>query len=60
LWIQIGKLLKKLKMNGISIPFQDAALSYLAIKHSISIWTKDKHFNLIKSIYQELKIYGIH
>lgn len=58
-WIGIGKLLNKLRMNGLSIPFQDAVLSFIALKKDVPIWTNDRHFDLIKNIIEELKIFKI-
>ena len=39
-----------LRKNGLSVPFQDAVLAYLAIKHNCKILTKDKHFSMMKII----------
>jgi predicted nucleic acid-binding protein len=56
-WFEIGNLLNKLRRNGLKVPFQDAILSYLSIKHDLFLWTKDKHFKLIKEVFSELKLY---
>ena len=58
-WIEIGRLLNHLKKFGLKVPFQDAALSYVAIKNNLPIWTDDKHFDLIKNVVSELKVYSI-
>ena len=58
-WVEIGKLLNRVKKKGISIPFQDAVIAYLAIKNSSELWTNDKHFKMIKSEIEELKIFEI-
>lgn len=39
-----------LKKNGLSVPFQDAVLAYLAVKNNCKILTKDKHFSMMKII----------
>ena len=56
LWIDVGTLLFKLKTSGITIPFQDVVLCALALKHDLTIWSKDNHFNLIRSVIMELKL----
>lgn len=48
-WKKIGELIYNLKKNGISVPFQDAILGYLSIKHSCKILTNDKHFSMMQS-----------
>ncbi len=58
-WDEIGKLLNNLKRKGVKVPFQDAVLSYLAIKNDLAIWTRDKHFYLIKKIIKKLNIYKV-
>ena len=32
-WFQIGIYICNLKKNGLSVPFQDAVLAYLSVKH---------------------------
>ncbi len=58
-WVEIGKLLNRVKKKGISIPFQDAVIAYLAIKNSSELWTNDKHFKLLKNEVKELKIFEL-
>ena len=58
-WVEIGRLLNSFRKSGLKVPFQDAVLSYIAIKNNLPIWTNDKHFDLIKTAANELKIYKI-
>ena len=58
-WIEIGKLLNRVKKKGISVPFQDAVIAYLAIKNSSELWTNDKHFRMIQNEIKELKIFEL-
>lgn len=58
-WIEIGKLLNNLKKKGISVPFQDSILAYTALKHNAEIWTNDKHFDMIKTVFSDLKIFEL-
>ncbi|MDH7553603.1 MAG: PIN domain-containing protein [Spirochaetota bacterium] len=56
-WNGIGKFLHKLRIKGVKIPFQDAIIAYLAVKNNIPLWTRDKHFELIRDVIKELKLY---
>ncbi len=58
-WIEIGKLLNRVKKKGISVPFQDAVIGYLAIKNNSELWTNDKHFKMIQNEIKELKIFEL-
>jgi len=55
-WKQLADLFIVLKQFGITVPFQDAIIAYLALKESCTIWTRDKHFSLIKSVIPELEL----
>ena len=56
-WSELVKLFVDLRKNGISIPFQDGMIAYLAIKNNCKLWTNDKHFKLIQIVKPELQIY---
>ena len=56
-WSKLAKLFVDLRKNGISIPFQDGMIAYLAIKNNCKLWTNDKHFKLIQIVKPELQIY---
>lgn len=56
-WSELAKLFVDLRKNGISIPFQDGMIAYLAIKNNCKLWTNDKHFKLIQIVRPELQIY---
>ena len=55
-WIEIAELFIKLKRSGVTVPFQDGIISYLAIKHNCKVWTKDAHFKLIQSVIPVLEL----
>ena len=55
-WIEIAELFIKLKKSGITVPFQDGIISYLAIKHNCKVWTKDVHFKVIQSVIPVLEL----
>jgi predicted nucleic acid-binding protein len=56
-WIEIGKYLNKLKKKGITVPFQDVIIAYLAIKNGAMLWSNDRHFVKIQSVLKKLKIF---
>jgi len=56
-WNEFGRFLYKLRKNGLTCPYPDALISFIAIKFDVSVWTKDKHFKLIKEIEDKLKLF---
>ena len=48
---------EKLKKSGLTIPFQDGIIAYLAIKNDCHLWTLDNHFKLIKTVVPMLKLF---
>lgn len=58
-WKPIGFFLRTLREHGLTVPLADAIISYLAIKHDIEVWTRDRHFALIKGITPELRLFDI-
>lgn len=58
-WEQIGFFLRTLREHGISVPFTDAVIAYLAIKHNIEVWTRDNHFPQIQAIVPSLRLFDI-
>ncbi|MBR0090619.1 MAG: PIN domain-containing protein [Lachnospiraceae bacterium] len=56
-WQLLGNHLYKLRKSGLTVPFSDAIIATLAIKHDIPIWTSDKHFAMIKNVLTELVLY---
>ena len=57
-WISLSKQFIALKQNGLAVPFQDAMITYLAIKHNCELWTNDKHFKLMQVVLPELKLFN--
>ena len=58
-WISLSKQFITLKQNGLAVPFQDAMIAYLAIKHNCELWTNDKHFKLMQVVLPELKLFNL-
>ena len=55
-WIEIAELFIKLKKSGVTVPFQDGIISYLAIKNNCKVWTKDCHFKVIQAVIPVLEL----
>ena len=56
-WISLSKLFITLKKNALAVPFQDAMIAYLAIKHDCEVWTNDKHFKLMQVVLPSLRLF---
>lgn len=56
-WITLAKQFIALKKNGLVVPFQDAMISFLAIKYGCEVWTNDKHFKLMQTAIPQLKLF---
>lgn len=57
-WTALAKLFIILKKNGLTVPFQDVMIAYLAIKYNCEIWTNDRHFKLMQTALPALKLYS--
>lgn len=57
-WESVGELLYRLRIKGISVPFTDAIISFLSIKYSTPVWTRDRHFQMIQEAYPGLEIFA--
>lgn len=55
LWIKAGKISLSLRRSGIDLPLTDVAIAALAMEHSLSLFTLDKHFERIPG----LKLYKL-
>ena len=58
-WQKIGQLISNFKKNGLSVPFQDAVLAYLSIKHGCKILTLDKHFSMMKVLDDRIGLWEV-
>ena len=58
-WDFFGDLLYKLRTSGVTVPFQDALVAAVAIKNNCLLWTNDKHFPMISSAVDDLKLFEI-
>ena len=55
-WVDLAQMLNNLKSQGVAVPFQDAMIALLAIKTGALLWTADKHFQMIKSVFSSLSL----
>ena len=58
-WIEIGKYLNKLKKNGVTVPFQDVVIAFIAVKYDARLWTNDQHFKKFQSVIKQLKFFQL-
>jgi len=56
-WEYLGEILYKFKKHGLTVPFQDALIASVSIKHNCQLWTLDKHFSKIGEILNELDLF---
>ena len=56
-WTGLARQFVTLKHNGLAVPFQDAIIAYLAIKHNCEVWTNDRHFSLMQVALPKLKLF---
>ena len=56
-WVTLGRNLYLLRTHGKTVPLADAIIATLAIKFDIPVWTRDKHFPLMKEVLSDLKIF---
>lgn len=57
-WKEFGRFLYKIRVNGLTVPYADALIAFIALKNDIQIMTKDKHFKLIQVVEPLLKLYN--
>ena len=55
-WDEFGRFLYKLRTNGLSVPYADAVIAFIAIKNKLLLLTRDKHFKLIQVMDPRLKL----
>ena len=56
-WNEFGRFLYTLRKSGLTVPYQDALISYIAIKNDVPVWTNDRHFKLIQAAVDKLELY---
>ena len=57
IWDEVGRLSYLLRKSGITVPFQDVALCALALRYDLPIYSNDKHFALIKTEIEDLRLF---
>ena len=56
-WEIFGDHLYEYRTHGITIPFTDAILATISTLNDLPVWTNDKHFDMMKNVLPNLKIY---
>ncbi|MEE3481362.1 MAG: PIN domain-containing protein [Lachnospiraceae bacterium] len=57
-WDELGWELSQLRSHGVTVPFQDALIAHLAMKHSAAVWTRDKHFSYMQNVLGGLHLFS--
>ena len=55
-WKKIGMFIADLRKSGLSVPFQDAVIAYLAIKYKTTLCSNNRHFKLIQTVNEKLQL----
>lgn len=55
-WEDFGRFLYRLRTNGLSVPYADALIAFIAITNNLEIKTNDKHFRLMQVVVPEIKL----
>jgi predicted nucleic acid-binding protein len=50
LWIKAGRLSAQLRKTGQTLPLSDIIIATLALEHSFSLLTVDRHFDAIPGL----------
>ena len=50
LWESAGTLSRSLKETGLNLPLSDVLLAAIALKHGLSLFTLDRHFDAIPGL----------
>lgn len=58
-WYQLGMFLYRLRKNGLTVPYPDAIIAYIAINNEVPVWTNDAHFRLIQETEKNLKLFNL-
>lgn len=56
-WEALGDQLYNYRTHGVTIPISDAIMASIALTYGIPVWSNDKHFEMMKSVISELKVY---
>jgi len=59
LWEFLGNVLFRLRKKGLSVPFQDAVLTSLALMHKARIWSDDRHFQIMAPVFPDLLFFSM-
>ena len=55
-WNVFGTQLYEYRTKGVTVPFTDAVIASISIRHNIPVWTDDKHFDMMQNVIPELQV----
>lgn len=56
-WDELGDLLAALRAAGTPVPFPDVLQAAVAMEYGFPLWTKDGHFQFIRSVAPKLQLF---
>ena len=59
IWQKSAEIALNLKKKGFTVPFSDIIIAVLAIENNLSVFTLDKHFELIPELELYKLIYAL-
>ncbi len=57
LWDRIGRHRELLRSVGVNLPFNDIVLATLAIHCDVEIWSRDRHFPMMRNVLPSLRLF---
>lgn len=58
IWDDLGLNLSALRSRGLPVPFPDALIATVAIRHGLEVWTYDNHFTAIRTALAALQLFN--
>lgn len=55
-WEALGDQLYEYRTHGVTVPMPDAIIACIALTYGIPVWSKDGHFDMMKSVIPELQV----
>ncbi len=56
-WDDVGDNLTRLRVSGLTIPFQDVVVAAVALDADIELWARDQHYPMMKTVFPALRLF---
>lgn len=57
LWDSVGHNRARLRPKGLTLPFNDVVLATLAMHYDLEVWSRDRHFVMLQSVFPTLRLF---